>query len=772
MATVWHLHDYYLICDRYNLIGFERRFCDVVRTGPASCDLCLGATDHRLPGSKARRDAVMAQTVSAIDAFIGSTPAVTGYVGAFYPEIAPERLHVVELPVLSGDTRPSQAHPTPPHGGPRPLNVALPGNFTREKGADYVIEIMRLCEGLDIRFHIFGRVEPYLAKRLKLMDLSRISILDGYDQRDIGALLAPCDVSLHLSIWPETYMLSLTEAWQAALVPIVTTLGAPGERVTDGVDGFRVAPDDPAAALACLHRLHFDRNLLFRLRQSIRLKHFVGLPEHLDAIRALYADVLAKRPLPQPAPREPAARHSGGLTLVDAGLRLNAPSWAWPNNIWDPQPDAPPREDGAYAVGLSPELPPDHIALPLETATFGLDGVLGLFDDIRLDARRPAGNGATPVVIRSIFVRGWLLDEASTEPAQAYLRLRGEAGVQYAALQAEPRVDVEFNLHLKTGADVGFRGVLDVGALPSGRYRLELLRVAGDRMLVLDLLGEVMFHTLADYRQDRAATWRREEAGAVGAEPPRTGAVRITDQSLPEIAGILIGQRDTVWGLAGRIDLHGAAQPDLITAVLESETRIGYRARAVWQRRRATAPGGRDLRCGFGLVSRLDALDPGSYTVTLELGRGAARVALATGLRLFVPPSDGLYVWTDEPSSPEVVVVATLEDTLALDVALPRDGGALIQCAGWSFAPGFGAALGTFAEWREDGRRRRCDSAARPRHDVALDFATAEARDTGFDIVIPAAAVRGGVRLFQRYGAGVVEIAGFGAAVLAALAAP
>lgn len=50
-------------------------------------------------------------------------------------------------------------------------------------------------------------------------------------------------------------MIALSEAWSAGLIPIVTDLGAQSERVTDGVDGFKVPPHDPASIAICLRRI-------------------------------------------------------------------------------------------------------------------------------------------------------------------------------------------------------------------------------------------------------------------------------------------------------------------------------------------------------------------------------------------------------------------------------------------------------------------------------------------------------------------------------------
>ncbi len=140
----------------------------------------------------------------------------------------------------------------------RPMRVAVLGNVVDHKGARTLLELVRITEGEGFVFEVFGYVETYLVAAFEAQAGERLTLRGGYTREEVPALLAGCDVSLHLSLWPETYMISLTEAWRAGLIPIVTDLGAPGERVSDGVDGLKVPPGESGAVRQALRRLAHD----------------------------------------------------------------------------------------------------------------------------------------------------------------------------------------------------------------------------------------------------------------------------------------------------------------------------------------------------------------------------------------------------------------------------------------------------------------------------------------------------------------------------------
>ncbi len=122
-----------------------------------------------------------------------------------------------------------------------------------------------------------------------------VHVHGGYSPGAIPTVIRDCHVSLHLSIWPETYCLTLSEAWDLGLVPIVTDIGALGERVVDGVNGIKIAPDSEGQLVQALHRLVEMPGVLERLRAGIAKAPISHPAEHFQGLRDEYQPLVFQR---------------------------------------------------------------------------------------------------------------------------------------------------------------------------------------------------------------------------------------------------------------------------------------------------------------------------------------------------------------------------------------------------------------------------------------------------------------------------------------------
>jgi hypothetical protein len=173
-----------------------------------------------------------------------------------------------------------------------PLKVAIYGNFSFNKGADLLIDVFRKLRGRGVEFHLFGRVDAPYDAELAHEHFSEIVQHGPFPPGHPPAVLGDMTVSLHLSNWPETYCMTLSEAWLMGLVPVVSDIGALGERVTDGVNGFKVPPGDADAVEHMLSGLAADRSRIERARAGIG-PHLAETPEgHCERLSALYQDLL------------------------------------------------------------------------------------------------------------------------------------------------------------------------------------------------------------------------------------------------------------------------------------------------------------------------------------------------------------------------------------------------------------------------------------------------------------------------------------------------
>ncbi len=60
-------------------------------------------------------------------------------------------------------------------------------------------------------------------------------ITGPYKQAELPQLIreSGCTVALFLSVWPETFSYTLSEAWRAGLYPVALDIGAPADRIRE-----------------------------------------------------------------------------------------------------------------------------------------------------------------------------------------------------------------------------------------------------------------------------------------------------------------------------------------------------------------------------------------------------------------------------------------------------------------------------------------------------------------------------------------------------------
>ena len=143
---------------------------------------------------------------------------------------------------------------------------------------------------------------------------------------DLAETLKEFSLSLHLSIWPETYCLTLSEAWQAGVVPVVSDLGALGERVEEGSNGFKVPVGEAGSVIALLRDLLANPERIESVRQQLRTDQLVvSVRTHADVLSDIYGQ-LCERGQASSAKRN--RNEDCEITLSDCGVFLNKDEWS------------------------------------------------------------------------------------------------------------------------------------------------------------------------------------------------------------------------------------------------------------------------------------------------------------------------------------------------------------------------------------------------------------------------------------------------------------
>jgi hypothetical protein len=144
----------------------------------------------------------------------------------------------------------------------------------------------------DIEFHVHGHIRPPYDQILRALAVPNVRLHGAYEPGSVRESLDGKDVGLFLSIWPETYLLTLSEAWNAGVVPIISDIGAPAERVAHRVNGLKVPVNGPASVVNLLRELISDRRELERLRRAIHPGLYCTISGHVQRLTGRYETLL------------------------------------------------------------------------------------------------------------------------------------------------------------------------------------------------------------------------------------------------------------------------------------------------------------------------------------------------------------------------------------------------------------------------------------------------------------------------------------------------
>jgi glycosyltransferase involved in cell wall biosynthesis/spore maturation protein CgeB len=315
LPTFLSLHDFFVGCKNYNLIDFRGKYCGAPAVTIQDCDQCLSSMDGALAGSQSARRAFFSRVLESVDVFFLNTPLIAEMFKNFYPgQITDKKIRIIPPPM----TRFTKTSPGSKDTGR--LKIALLGNFGPSKGSSTALKVFEKTKGLDVEFHIFGHISQTNQLDISKGKFSHVFSRGSFDRNALPELLKDFSLSLHLSPWPETFCITLSEAWQLNLVPIVTNVGALGERVKNGVNGFKVNIDDGSETVVKLIQDFIkDRSLVAKTRNQITLDAMITEDQHVEAIAQEFLNSLNATSLGDAAPLR--------LDLEKMQIELNHRDW-------------------------------------------------------------------------------------------------------------------------------------------------------------------------------------------------------------------------------------------------------------------------------------------------------------------------------------------------------------------------------------------------------------------------------------------------------------
>jgi glycosyltransferase involved in cell wall biosynthesis len=193
---------------------------------------------------------------------------------------------------------------------PGPLRILFVGNLIQRKGADVLLDALARMPPASWVLTIVGHVPedagPLRAQAQALRARGRIDVRGRLDDQALRAAYLDAHV-LAVPSHYEGFGIVYLEAMAAGLPAIGTTAGAAHEIITDGADGFLIAPGDSAALAERLTALAGDRERLARMgcRARARYLRHPTWQQTAARIRDFLVDLTAAGPRPRAHGGEP-----------------------------------------------------------------------------------------------------------------------------------------------------------------------------------------------------------------------------------------------------------------------------------------------------------------------------------------------------------------------------------------------------------------------------------------------------------------------------------
>jgi GT2 family glycosyltransferase/glycosyltransferase involved in cell wall biosynthesis len=290
IPVVFSFHDFYFTCPTVNLLDDHDVYCAAQCTpGDGVCRIPASAGLEGLPHLKHSyvyqwREEVESMLAHADALVTTSEHARTVHVRTL-PTLANRPFELIEHGRMLRQQVGINVAPEP--GGP--IRILIVANLEVHKGAGYIRALRAADERGRLEFHVLGAADERFAD---------LGVLHGPfaagELPSRAAAIAPAFIGC-LSIVPETYCHTLTEAWAMGVPVIATDIGALGERLRAHGGGTLVPLADPSEAVKRIYEVADDPTQYRALREQASLRGCASVADMTDDFAALYRRVLDSR---------------------------------------------------------------------------------------------------------------------------------------------------------------------------------------------------------------------------------------------------------------------------------------------------------------------------------------------------------------------------------------------------------------------------------------------------------------------------------------------
>jgi GT2 family glycosyltransferase/glycosyltransferase involved in cell wall biosynthesis len=246
---VFYAHDFFPLCPRVTMIDAVERFCNIAPV--EVCARCVSLSGwHEAARAESLDPALHREHfgifLAAFKHIVAPSQNAAEYYRRAYPALTIEAVPHPSPPIQ---------FPTQPRLGTND-EIILFGAIGPHKGSAELLEIAHLARLTHphLRFTVIG----YTNRDEELLNIGNVSITGRYKEGALPDLVRRVRgrLALFLSVWPETFSYTLTEAVRLGFIPLVPDIGAPAERVRAAGYGaifeFPIAPSNVLQMITAL----------------------------------------------------------------------------------------------------------------------------------------------------------------------------------------------------------------------------------------------------------------------------------------------------------------------------------------------------------------------------------------------------------------------------------------------------------------------------------------------------------------------------------------
>lgn len=216
------LHDFYSICPTINLIDEKGMYCNRNKD-EIKCDKCIKEKIKYNMGFKKRWNEKMLYTLKKYNKIIVPSNSAKEIIEEYYDNEI--NIEVIEHGIKDFEIRESKTKLDN-----QKFNIAFIGGLAPYKGSNIIYELINSNKNSKIMWHTFGNIGD---KNLHILERDDLKKHGRYERDELPQMLIDNNIDLVciLSVWPETFSYTLSEAIKVKIPVIVSKIGAPEERV-------------------------------------------------------------------------------------------------------------------------------------------------------------------------------------------------------------------------------------------------------------------------------------------------------------------------------------------------------------------------------------------------------------------------------------------------------------------------------------------------------------------------------------------------------------